>query len=385
MRATLDWLETEVAALRSSVAEHLPVIERLEAELHRARAHLLNLDNLIGIGHSELIQFAFPILHTLESITNRVGVTYLPALQRQGEGDRLVQGLVLCAAKAAGISWLTDLVVRLDGPHATYVAYPKLPIIYAPPRQATSLIDVPALYHELGHAVLEFDRTTGSGGVGRLLREAVRHHFAELARRGGPITPERRAARERRLLEAAAFWSEARLAEIFCDVLATVVCGPAHYISFLDVAFRDSRNPFGTQAMVHPPLAARVLACERTLTLLHQHEPIVVDLRAAWAVHQRQHPATHDFDLACSTALIDALVAAALQGIEAALPACRRYSLPLPEAGQLDLTPDITLEELVNHAMAFLYLDPGRYAAWERRAMAQCRQLADAAPFASHS
>jgi hypothetical protein len=379
MRAALEWLDAEVAALRAATPAHAAVIERLATELHQARVHLLNIDNIIRIGHPALVPHAFPILHTLVLITSRVGVTYLPALQHQGPRERFVRGLVRCAARAVGLTWLTDVVVRLDGPHAAYVAYPELPILYAPPRQASSLIDLPGLYHELGHAALEFDRTTGGGGVGVLLRGTVTQHFAELARRAGPLTPERRAARESRLAEAATFWSEARLAEIFCDVLATVVCGPAHYLSFVDLAFRDGRNPFGAHAS-HPPLAARVRACERTLTLPHQREPVVEQLRAAWATHEREHTASHEYEVACSASLIDALVHASLEGISAALPGCQPFTQPLSHPDQIGIREASgTLEELLNRAAVLLVLVPGRYAEWERDAVARCGRIAEEA------
>lgn len=379
LRATLGWLDTAVASLHEAALRHPAVLDRLETDLHRARAHLSDLDNLVGIGHPALVPHAFPILHTLELITNRVGVTYLPALQHQGPAERLVRGLVLCAARAAGLTWLVDVVVRLDGPHAAYVAYPELPILYAPPRQASSLVDLPGLYHELGHAVLEYDRTTSGGRIGVLLRSTVTQHFVELARRAGPMTPERRAARESRIAEAAAFWTEARLAEIFCDVLATVVCGPAHYLSFVDLAFRYGRSPFAALAS-HPPVAARVRACEQTLTLPHQREPVVERLRAAWTTHERQHQAFHGYDLACSKSLIDALVRASLAGISATLPECHRYAQPLAHAEEIGTrTASGTLEGFLNDSTVLLVEVPERYADWERGALPQCHRLTEMA------
>lgn len=377
LRATLDWLETEVSALRTTAPAHPAVIERLGTELHRARAELSYLDTLIAIGHPTLLPYAFPKLHTLEFLTSRVGVTYLPALQHQGPGERLVQALVRCAAGAMGLTWLTDVVVRLDGPHAAYVAYPDLPILYAPPRQASSLVDLAGLYHELGHAVLQFDRTAGGNNIEQLLRAAMTQHFAEVARRGGPLTPERRAARNQRLARAAALWTEARLAEVFCDVLATVVCGPAHYLSFVDLAVRDGWNPFAARGS-HPPLAARVRACDRALTLPHQREPLVEQLRSAWSAHERQHSATEEYELACSDALIDAIVGAALRGIAVALPESQPYTQPLLPPDDIERQGGrLNLEELLNDGAVLLLERPERYTEWEHGAMARCRLLAD--------
>ncbi len=58
-----------------------------------------------------------------------------------------------------------------------------------------------------------------------------------------------------------------RLNKLFCDIFATYACGPAHYVSCVDMGLRDDSDPFQVKdGDVYPPLSARVYACHRSLT-----------------------------------------------------------------------------------------------------------------------
>jgi hypothetical protein len=238
-RAKIEWLDAELTRYESERYEHRLLIGQLRTVLNEARAKLTYLDLIIAVAHPDLMPHAMPRVHTLQSRLDLVGTTYLPVLQRQGEGERFVRGLLFAASRAAGMEWIQDIAVRLDGPHAAIVSLPKMPIIYAPPRHEVALADMPGLYHELGHAVFAWDLL-----IGIALNNAVRGHFARHRAQAGMLSPEKRAAREAGINNAESYWTHERLAEVFCDIFATIVCGPAHYVSFVDIGLRHQVGPF---------------------------------------------------------------------------------------------------------------------------------------------
>ena len=372
-RAVLDWVEGEFAALRHRAPERAVLLDHLERKVTEARSSLAALNQIVALGDTPLLARGVPVVHTLEVATNILAVTYLPALRQQGDDERYLGGLLRAAARAGGITWLKDILGRLDGPHAAFVAYPEFPIIYAPPRHAASLFDMPGLYHELGHVVVRYERA-----ITLSLATIADQHFEELRRQGGPLTPEKRAKRDQELAIAAAYWSEPRLEEMFCDVYATYVLGPAHYASFVDLALRTNHNPFGLLADAHPPLAARVRACYEALTSPQRGEPLVLALRDAWGVHERGHSTNHFYALTCSNRLLDALRDEAIRCIAAFLPTAVRYDRVMVPGAMVGsaIEPGASLEHLLNLAAQMLFLNPENYDTWEVDARTCCRGIA---------
>ena len=372
-RALLDWLAVEFVALRQHAPERAAILDHLEQKAAEARAHLGSLEQIVALGDTPLLARGVPVVHTLEAVTSILSVTYLPALRQQGEAERYLSGLLRAAARTGGITWLKDIVARLDSAHGAFVAYPEFPIIYAPPRHAASLFDMPGLYHELGHVAFHYERD-----IGPALGAVVVRHFDELRRQGGLLTPAKRAERDRELAMATMYWSEPRLEEMFCDVYATYVLGPAHYASFVDLALRANHNPFRVLPDAHPPLAARVRACHETLTIAQRSEPLVATLRDAWAAHERGYGTNHLYTLTCGTAVLEALRRAALQCITAYLPSAVRYERAADTnalvGGAID--PAASFEHLLNLASQMLFLQPDQYSAWENNARACCHLIA---------
>jgi hypothetical protein len=372
-RAKIAWLSAELERHKARLPQHRLLIARLHRSLDEARAKLTFLDLIIAAAHPALMPGATPWVHTIESGLELVGTSYLPVLQRQGDGERFVRGLLFAAARATGMVWLQDIAVRLDGPHAAIVSLPTMPIIYAPPRHEVALVDMPGLYHELGHAAFARDRT-----IGAALEDTVRLHFSRHRRQAGMLSPDKRAVRQAAIDNAEAYWTHERLAEVFCDILATIVCGPAHYVSFVDLGLRHQAGPFELVPGAHPPMRARVCACYAALSLPHRQEPLVSLVHDAWAAHESEHARGHDYAITCDDGLLDDLVRVARGEVVRSLPALVPFSGPLPLAASLhEIPPDASLELILNCAAAVLFLDPDGYAAWELTALAQCKRIAE--------
>ena len=369
-RAQLTWLNGELAALRQVSPARAPLFERLTEELAIARARLSDLDTLISAAYPTLMSRAMETMHLLDARLSKVGVSYLAALQKEGDAEKAVRGILFAAAQTAGTTWIRDVVVRLDGPHAVFVAFPEFPVVTAPPRHAVSLYDMPGLYHELGHVA--FRRYPA---ISDDLRATVDRHFAAASNAAGPLSPAARVSREQHLADARETWTTERLAEVFCDAFATYVCGPAHYISLVDLGFGDVRDPH-TSKVGHPPDSARERVCFETLTLPQRREAVVQLAHRTWLAHLNGRHPGHQYRLSCPDTLLRELVGASLAAIVRDLPEAVRYNTPLPHPADLDATPGgLRLEEIFNRAAALLLLAPDRYHRWEPWAMETCRLI----------
>jgi hypothetical protein len=369
-RTQLEWLDRELIAASSAAPDHERLLSRLRDILSAAAGRLRDFEMLLSLNEPRLLPYMLVQMHSLELALGVVGKSYLPVLQRQSEGERLVRGLLFAAARASGILWIEDVAVRLDGTHAAFVSIPEIPIVYAPPRHEVSLVDMPGLYHELGHAAFARDSE-----IGRELAVTLRSFFVEQRRSGGVIDPGKRARRTSRLDEAEAYWTTPRLSELFCDVLATVVCGPAHYASFVDLALRVPENPFDVSSIGHPALAARVRACFGAMLLPHRTEPLVRVIRAAWTAHERMHPPEQTYETACSDALLETLVTACQECIRRHLPGAVAFRGALPQA-TAQLREDASFELVLNQAANVFFLEPDVFPEWQLRALDFCRRLA---------
>jgi hypothetical protein len=368
----LRWLKAELSSLRARAPSRLQIFDRLDAEVRGAEARLSDLKVVISAAHPTLMDRGIQCAHLLDAILNKVSVTYVGALRKEGDSERQMRGLVLSASRSSGMSWIQDVVVRLDGTHAVFATFPEIPLLVAPPRHIASLYDMPGLYHELGHtAFVKFS------AIGDCMRAAVAEYFDAQRRLGGPLTPGQRAAREERLAAAEQYWTEWQLAELFCDIFATYVCGPAHYASFVELGLRMPYDPFEVVGDPHPPDAARERVCYETLSLAHRAEKLVNIVRKAWKAHEGTSGANHQYMLRCSDELLAKLVGVAISSLEAKIPTLRRYQGSLPSVDHAErLTPTGSLEDVLNQSATILFLAPEHYGKWEGAALDSCARLA---------
>ena len=64
--------------------------------------------------------------------------------------------------------------------------------------------------------------------------------------------------------------------EIFCDIFATYICGPAIYYSNVDYAIKTDSNIFDVETQqTHPCWAVRVKSSYNTLLEIHKTDEII--------------------------------------------------------------------------------------------------------------
>ena len=340
----LSWIEQELQDIETRCPEHHPLIVHLQSELVDTKGLHDYLKELVEASDNRAIS----LIPVLESFIVLATAYYLPALQKEGEADRFLRRLLLSVAKQCGLNWVEDIVVHLDGEHETFSRLSvETPLILAPPQHAVSLSDMPGLYHEFGHNVLR-----KLPGIVDVLGIAVSEHFAKL-RKGDSLE----------------YWEIGRLGELFCDIFATFVCGPAHYVSCIDMGIRSDCDPFLVDdGDAHPPFSARVYVCCKSLNIIYGNEPVVAMARDAWESCEGTRDRDEVFELVCSEALLDCLVDASLRCIQELLPNAKYYSTPLPRDEELEhITEEMSLEDMLNRGAKILFMYPERYAGWEEK------------------
>jgi len=356
----LEWIEHEITELNGKEHDHL--IGCLRDRIRELRISQKLLQTILSVGDGGLVRRAPPIIHSIEFWIYVLTQGYLPGLKREKREDLFLRNLLLPTAKRCGLSWVRDILVRLDGPYAISSWINEIPILFAPPQQTACVSDMTAVYHELGHSVFRQFREIGDS-----LALVVSKYFSELKQKVGPMTPEKRAERNRAINEAVDYWEEGRLNEIFSDVYAAFVCGPAYYFHCVDTAMRWSGNPFRISLTdIHPPAAARVYACYRTMLPTYENEETMLLVQRIWnECVGGERPS--DFDTKCANALIDELTDASIRSIERLTPATQRYSKPsmgLLESKEI-LSSD-PLEIILNKGATVLLNEPEYYPEWER-------------------
>jgi hypothetical protein len=320
---------------------------------------------MMKMSNSEVLS----VIHDIGYFIVLATAHYLPALQKERETDRFVRQLLLSATKRCGLDWVEDIVIHLDGRHATFSnLLIEFPLILAPPQHAISLLDMAGLYHELGHNVFE-----KLSEIADALDMTVSQHCATIQRKAELLVPEQRDYINK-VLE---YWKTGRLGELFCDIFATFVCGPAHYISCIDMGLRSDCDPFIVDDRdVHPPFSARIYVCYKSLNIIYANEPMIAMAQDAWENYEEICKRDESFELVCSEALLDCLVDVSIRCIGELLPNAKYYSTPLLCDEELEyITKEMSLEEMLNSGTKILFTYPERYANWEEKIFEQLKAI----------
>ncbi|MCL0095771.1 hypothetical protein M1O52_04540, partial [Dehalococcoidia bacterium] len=277
------------------------------------------------------------------------------------------RSLLLSNVGRWGLSWIKDILVRLDGSHATFPVFTEIPIIFAPPQQAATLLDMASIYHEIGHNVFQHFKE-----IGDELSKAISEYFSRLKKEVGPMSPMKQAEYEKNIEDAANYWAIERLSEIFSDIYATYICGPAYYFSCVDMAMKMGGNPFDVNmADVHPPASARVNACYKTLLSEHQigdTTTLVQNMQNIWNNYINTYQRTSHFELRCGDTIIDLLVKKSIQEIQHLLPNAYHYLEKINLLQSKMITSSDSLEIILNKALEIFLKEPQYYPEWEKSA-----------------
>ncbi len=285
-KITMSWIGQELKELHSLRPKHGELIDLLQTKLDECEVLRNQLEIIMKLGHPSLVNRALPIIHDIEFWIIVITAYYLPALRREDDKDTAIKNILSSTAARCGLSWIKDFAVRLDGPLATVSAITEIPVVFSFPQHSISLLNMAGLYHELAHNV--FRRFPI---IADHLTATVSDYFSDFRRQAGPLGPSEKAERDRAINAAQRYWDSKRLDELFADIFAVFVCGPAYYVSCVDMAVSLDSKPFEVNFMdEHPPAAARVLVSHNALSSIHSQEPSVILASNFHICHHRTPP-----------------------------------------------------------------------------------------------
>lgn len=367
-QTTLGWIEDELRKLQSEKPEHARLISDLIGKLDEPKELLRKLMIISSLNPPRYLARAKTLIHEIEFWVIVLTYHYLPALHKEKAEDIGFRNLLLDITNRIGLSWIKDIIVRLDGGHATLSVFEEIPIFFAPPQQYISLIDAPGVYHEFGHnTVRRFIN------IIQILLVAVKNYYHSLQNRAGPLSPAQQTERQRFINAAIDYWNDIRLEELFCDIYATYVTGPAHYYSCIDMALRAEQDPYEViLSDEHPPLAARVKVSKNGLPAIYDHCQLVDMIDKLWSTHIVNFTSNRNYDLFCQDNLLEELTVIAIEAIGKYRPNLKRFD------GQITNllgkpNESYSVEEILNIGTNLLLTQPQLYHAWEKLILAHLK------------
>ena len=299
---------------------------------------------------SQFSRRAFDQLKDLQSGYQLITNYYLWALSGQTQPYAIALRLLIAPLlKQPGLQHISDwLVVRGEGPAITN-RIPEIPIFYLPRYQQRTLIDLADVLHELGHNIWEGNQT-----LRRPVFRAISDYFANNPNSDG-----------------LQYWQDAlfgakRVEEIFCDIYATTIGGPAYAYAFLDLVMRASSQPFERSPYVHPPHAFRADTCLFALEPYYGNDSLFGDIQTWWDSYKRRYAGYSPNDAPIfSNALSRQLITATQQALQGIGISIYQQALLTPY-GALRLRRTDDIPRLLNAAFVVHLRRPKRYEKWEK-------------------
>ncbi|MCI0540195.1 MAG: hypothetical protein L0Z50_33740 [Verrucomicrobiales bacterium] len=362
-----DWLAEQLRQLRQANPDHRVLLDYLDQEYKQAENRLALLQTLLALNDPNLGKRADKLAHDLSRYVIPTANHYIAGLQRQGPPDRRVREVLLRMCRRLRLDWIEDILVCLHRDLALLAEYRgifAIPVFFGPPHLLETILEVPGIYHEFGHSVFARDEV--------FLREMsaiVNRHFAQLKQQAGPMPPAQKALRDQELDRAAKSWGALWLAEIFCDLFAGYVCGPANVASMVDLGRGQGFPPYLLASNSHPPNCARVVASHFALSDQQRQHPTVRKIHDAWQNFARVFTPGQDYKLRCSEDLLKSLAHAVNTLIAQHLPNVPCYTkTPIDLTAARNVKAGIALEDLINAGVAILFEAPHEFQAWQQSA-----------------
>jgi len=360
-----DWLEDQLRQLRQANPEHGVLLNHLDQEYKRSETKLALLQTLVALNDPNFEKRADKLAHDLSRYLVPTAIHYVAGLQRQGPQDRRVRDILRRLCQRLRLDWIEDILVCLYRDLALLAEYRGLfaiPVFFGPPHLLETILEVPGIYHEFGHSVFARDDV-----FFREMSAIVKGYFTQLKQQAGPMPPAQKVLRDQELDRAASSWGALWLAEIFCDLFAGYVCGPANIASMVDLGRAQGFPPFLLASNSHPPNSARVIASYFALSDQQRQHPTVQKVYSAWQNFARGFTPGQDYRLRCSEDLLRLLANAANALIAQHLPDVPRYTkLPTDLAAARGVQAGIPLEDLTNAGVTILFEAPHEFAAWQQ-------------------
>lgn len=358
-----NWLENQLSTLKQANPQQAALFARLDQAYQQAEGRLALLQAMLALNDPRFDKQIDNFSHDLCRYVIPTSNHYIAGLRRQGPDDLRVRDILMRMCQRLQLNWIEDVLVCLHHDLALLPEYRGLysiPVFFGPPHLLVTILEMPGIYHEFGHSAFARDPVFLDE-----MSKAVTAHFSALKQQAGPMPPAQKDLRDKEIDKAAANWTPFWLAEIFCDLFAGYICGPANVASMIDLGRAHGRGPFLLTSNSHPPNGARVISSYFALSDAQRQDPLMVKIWAAWTNFTGGFNAGSDYKLSCSDDLLRLLADTVNNLIATHLPNIPRYTkLPTTLADAKNVQAGLLLEDLLNAGVTILFEAPADFEGW---------------------
>ncbi len=362
---TLKWLFSQIALLRISHPHQSSILDFMQNKTSEAERHYHKLVNALSINFPRIENRALSMIRDIELSLYLVNSFYLSAVRNVNEETLKFRSIILEILKSQSFDWISEILVTFNGPYSTLPS-DSIPIITIPPIQTVSFYGFSAIYHEIGHNLYYKQMD-----IERNLNAIIEEHFNDLRINPGPLTVLKREEREKNIENAFEYWQPTRLNELFSDIYATYSTGVAFLFTITDMMIRYGTNPYDVDfSDEHPPNALRLYASTKTLPGLLASSSIAATLEEISNGYLQKYTPEAKYNIFCSKALLDKLVAQSINEIGTWFPKAQRYERVIPSFSDMeDPQKASCLEEILNWGVSVLLNNHEEFIAWQEKAL----------------
>lgn len=245
------------------------------------------------------------------------------------------------------------IITTISNSESYYWALPSYDIIAVPTGEEKSLLNLPDLYHEMGHLIYNQSAVYLKRDIEQIIGNYYRDESQRVLNEG----------RDPRLItffrEKHSYWIGSWVMEFVCDLIATYLVGPAYawtnlklstLSSAIDRIYQDSPS--------HPSDESRMRAIFYMLEKMG-HTTELVDIQSSWAAFlaATNNPQPSNYAFIFPQEIITVLADYVFDGCKAI--DLQVYSDQVAEFGN-------PISKILNAAWEKSFIDPDGFVAWER-------------------
>lgn len=257
------------------------------------------------------------------------------------------------------------IITTISNSDDYYWALPNYDIIAVPSGEERSLLNLPDLFHEMGHLIFkQYDRFL----KGEIEQDISNFYDKEYQR---IIYEQRSVALIDFYQSKRSSWVTSWIMEFVCDLIATYLVGPSFAWTNLKItALSSGKSKIFMETKSHPSDESRMRAIMHMLEIMgHKHE--LSQINESWNkfLSATSNPVPQNYKYTFPDEILQALARYVLQG-------CADIGLKVYADQLKDVENPIS--KILNDAWNCMLTTPEKYAEWEKIKIDQIKQSIDA-------
>jgi hypothetical protein len=247
----------------------------------------------------------------------------------------------------------TPIITTISNSDNYYWALPMYDIIAVPTGEEKNLLNLPDLFHEMGHLIYNQYEVFLKGNIDHSIRDFYQKEILRVHHEQRPV----------KLItffqEKESWWISSWVMEFTCDLIATYLVGPAYAWTNLKLTTRSSGdNAVYMDSPSHPSDESRMVAVFMMLEKMG-HTKEVHSIQEDWKkfLTVTKNPIPSNYQYIFPQALLKELVDAVFLG-------CKQIDLRIYRDQVAQYTSPIS--KVLNDAWEKIFSDPVQYQAWEK-------------------